>query len=555
MKLLLQWSLALVVFTAGIVFSATIIAHQRARALLQLYESSSALAPDTEQNGKPSLPFASENEAVTSVFSAMNEKNPLRRAFEIYEALYRLDSAQLHTMADRIEALTEQSQRTLLGPLLQRWNKVDAAAAATWASTFINRYAATGQSRDRDVILAWSRAAPERALEEALRTSDQNLGAQMANAAASGMVGDNPAAIIERLSQLPSGKVRERALAQSLGAWADKAPAAAYAELSRLQPGRNADETRIIVMKKWAATEPAAALKVLQKLAPTLPDSLYGNPLVKRVAETVAAQDPQLALNGIAQLPENLRQNATVAALVSWAAKDGVAALTWAHAHDIALDAKSFEQSLGGFGGVSWNSLAERAMNSDKEQVIAWVRGLPPSEERSRTILSIMGSASPEQARELFSDLPGEWQRNAVEQIVWRSGNDDFEGTTRWALEMPDGPARRIAITAITASDLRRFPDSIDAILQRFPSPQDRDAVLSGAANTFDSEPRRAVEFATQIQNPEARERAFRTIAGNWLYRDRPAAVAWLAQTPEISEESKRVLFRRADDRKIEWGR
>jgi hypothetical protein len=51
------------------------------------------------------------------------------------------------------------------------------------------------------------------------------------------------------------------------------------------------------------------------------------------------------------------------------------------------------------------------------------------------------------------------------------------------------------------------------------------------------------------------RERAFRTIAGDWLSNDRAAATAWLLQTREISEESKRVLFRRADDRQVESGR
>jgi hypothetical protein len=554
MKRVLSLSLALVAAAAGILVAAAIIGHHRANMLLQIYGSSSARADETEETGKPARPFASENEAMTAVFSAMNEKNPLRRAFEIYEALSRLDSAQLAAMANHIEALRDQRQRALLGPLLRRWQMVNADAAEAWTRTFTDRYVATGQSRDREVILAWSRAAPERALELALHTSDQALGAQIANAAVSALAGDHPAAISERLSQLPAGKLRERALAQNLAVWAEKDPAAAYAELPRLAPGRLADETRITVMKKWASTEPGTALQELEKLAPTLPASLYGNPLVRNVLSAVAENDPQVALSAIARLPENLRESATIAALVSWAGKDGVAALAWANAHHVPLDATSFQQNSDVPGVLSW-SLADCAIESDKEEVAKWIRALPPSEERSRAILSILDDASPEQARELFGELPGAWQQSAISQTIWRGVSSDPDGTERWAMEMPNGPVRRLAIEALTAANLRLAREALDDILQRFQSSQDRDAVLNGAADAFTSEPRRAVEFAAQIENAPLRERAFRTIAGDWLSNDRAAATAWLLQTREISEESKRVLFRRADDRQVESGR
>lgn len=542
---------------AGAILGGALATHQRVSSLRAAFQVETGGAPGAE-NTPPRTPFSSEEEAISAVFSALQERNQLRRAFDIYEALQRLDSKQLAAMAGRVAPLTDYQQRAVLLPLMQRWSQIDPEAAEAWAQPYLDRFVVSGGPQDRFVATAWSRAAPERALEKALRIPDENTGAQIAAAAVAGLAGDDPKGAVERLAQLPEGKLRERALADSIRLWAAKEPAAAYAQLGRLAPGRLADEVRRGVMHEWAKSDPNAALGALEELGPSLRAELHGNPLVREVIGAAASKDPQVALEAVERLPDALQRDATTAAIVAWARKDGVAALEWARSHGISLEARSYQRFGGGLGFSSygWNSLLDSAMNSDKEKVIEWVRALPAGEERSRGIAEIIRHAPMEQARELFTELPPERQKDAVWSFIGRARQDDPDATADWVRNLPPGPVRTSAVNALVSSSSHGGPEKIEEVIQDFAPGPDRDAALWGAVSgTAYRKPHQALEFATRIQERRIRERAFEQLASSWFYQDRAAAAAWLAQTQEITPENKRVILRQAEDHLIEWGR
>jgi hypothetical protein len=67
-------------------------------------------------------------------------------------------------------------------------------------------------------------------------------------------------------------------------------------------------------------------------------------------------------------------------------------------------------------------------------------------------------------------------------------------------------------------------------------------------------DPAKAIEIAGRIGDPGMREQAFRIIANSWLYRDTPAAETWLANTPELTPETKAALLRNRHEWRADYG-
>jgi hypothetical protein len=84
----------------------------------------------------------------------------------------------------------------------------------------------------------------------------------------------------------------------------------------------------------------------------------------------------------------------------------------------------------------------------------------------------------------------------------------------------------------------------LHAALAEIPAGSDRDGALLGCATTAWRDPAQALGFAARIVTPDVREQAFRLGAAGWLRRDKAAATAWLARTPELSPQTKANLLR-----------
>ena len=540
----------------GFVSGSWLAIRQRRDALLTAFPSAPATSRPPLIAGTEG-PFRTEEEAFTAVFSAHLEPDRLRRGFELSEALERLDAAQCAALVVRVAKLRRKECEELIGPLLARWNEIDAESVQAWARPYVERAFATGRSGDLDetVLLAWARADPERALAEALKSPQRESSRWLAISAAQALAGENAAAKIAKLAALPAGPLREQALAEGFKEWAKKDPASAYGRLALLAPGPDFERTRSEILKSWASKDPPAALAQVCALLPDLPPGLSGASLVNRIALNAGHKDARLALEWAVDLPESLRSEATTAALLAWAQKDAIAALDWARAHGVPLDARTKGATDGYLGQFGTGLLGAALRDDDSEKVLAWLRKLPADEDRGRLLAGAIRARPNAAGRALLGELPPAEQIVTVQAFAYLFSREDPDAILSWAQSLPPGVVREEAIAAVIASAADRFPEAIDSMIEKVASGPDRDAALRGhVLAQSDRDPAKAIEIAGRIGNHGMREQAFRIIANGWLQRDASAAEAWLASTPELAPETKAALLRSHHEWRADYG-
>jgi hypothetical protein len=534
-------SVGVAAFVCGAWFARTRNASSGANIVATAGETHRAVADKPRFAQK--FPFNSLDDAVSGVFAAHLEEDKLHRAFLLYEALARIDSDQIAQLVEKVAGLRDSEREGLLAALLQRWQKMDPIAAEAWARPAIERAYATGggEALDREILMAWIDAAPEKALAEALRRTNSTGAEQVARQAIHLLAGSDPSAQLEFLTALPAGPLRDGGLRQCLAQWAEENPAAAYAQIDRIPPGPTRDQARIDVLSSWAKADSAGALARLRELLPELQAGLQGSVVVNRVLAKVAAGDPRTAAEWAASLPEEMRMPATVNALNAWLQNGAVEALEWAHANGIPLDARGFSDDIGMF---AHNELVRQAVSRDGEKVIEWLRRLPAGSERDRLLAIAAESAPPQLGVEIFNELPPSEQLKTLRLMAWSKTRQDPEAALGWARAIVAPEVRTAALTGVMREYSERVPSKVEAVLTQLAGP-DRDAALLGCATSAAwRNPEQALALAGRIATPDAREQAFRLAAGSWLSQNRAAAEAWLSQTQELSPATKAYLLR-----------
>ena len=510
----------------------------------------SALAAGT--SGEPADEFRVESkpayrsmdDAASAVFGAHLEADMLHRGFALYEALAGLSAEQVGELVQRVSSFPASQRKGLLGPLLRRWQELDPDAAEAWARPALERaFAGPGvRGLDQEILFAWTEAAPERALAEALRRPHSRMSEHVIWRSVQALSGTNAQAQIERLSGLPPGRMRDRALRTCLSEWAKQDAASAYAQISHLPAGAERDQARMNILSEWAKVDSRAALGRLRDLLPELQAELQGNPLLNRVLGDAASHDPRGAAAFAATLPRSMRIPAIVSALNGWIRQDPIAALEWARDQGIPLDSRGANDDLHMFAHTE---LIRGAVSVNGEKVIEWLRRLPAGGERDRLLGLAAQSAKPELAAGLFHELPSSEQLRVVGLMAWGKGNEDPDAAVRWAREMSSPEVRAAALARVVPAYAERFPSKLDALLESLPAGRERDAALRGCASGIAwRDPEKALAFAERITTSNVREQAFRIVARSWLSHDKPAATAWLAQTPELSAATKANYLR-----------
>jgi hypothetical protein len=271
---------------------------------------------------------------------------------------------------------------------------------------------------------------------------------------------------------------------------------------------------------------------------------------VTAVLRAAAKQDAAAALAAVDGLPEGVQTVALGSALVGWAGEHPEEALTWAAANGVELsEAKAF-RFHGDFDGVSWNSLLGTAFDSDPAKTLAWIRTQPASPERDSMLREGIWRGTAEEKLQIYAELTPKGQAAAVGELVEQSFRNGEGQMEQWVKAQPSGPARQAAIQALTACQSDNTPERIDVLADAWPAGPDRDAAMRGLVLSLSqNDPRRALDFARRVSGIAARESAIENIARNWLYRDEPAARAWIVGAPELSAEEKRVLLRQSEER------
>ncbi len=149
-----------------------------------------------------------------------------------------------------------------------------------------------------------------------------------------------------------------------------------------------------------------------------------------------------------------------------------------------------------------------------------------------------------ELALDVFRDLSPDAQKNASWSISYKLGEMGQDEAIAWARTEVAGPARENVIAGLVSTLGRRSSETIDTVVAQFPSGADRDAALGGAVQALWAKPTDGLPYAQRISDPVIRERTFRSLASGWLYRDGPAARAWLDATTELAPDVKAMLMR-----------
>jgi hypothetical protein len=212
-------------------------------------------------------------------------------------------------------------------------------------------------------------------------------------------------------------------------------------------------------------------------------------------------------------------------------------------------DAKA-DITFGNSGAGSWRTLLNAAFDNDRAKTLAWMESQPATPERDAMLREGIWGASPEEKFRIYADLTPEGRAAAAERVVegsFRNAPDQIES---WVKSQPPGAAREAAIRSLASSQATSTPELIGTLADAWPAGPDRDAALRGIAlSLWQSDPRRAIEFARRVSEPDQRESTLSRIAGTWLSKDESAARAWLASSTELSSEEKRVLLRQFDER------
>jgi hypothetical protein len=500
--------------------------------------------------------FATENDMVSGIMSAVAEKDPLLRAYQLRGLVNSLNSEQLAIMFERALHVDDRDRRSaLLVPLLARWAEIDAAGAKAAVQPYRARARAVWRvdwrSPEIAVNEAWAKALPESALAEAAAAPDAWWALTSAQSSLDALANGDPAKKLAELSKMPASKFRDGLCSDALRALAEKDYAAAEAQLDLVSDPRKRSQLQTDILGKLAERDATAAMDRMIALATTLAGGQPALRLVNKVLRAAAKQSGPDALAAIDRLPEELRPQARNAALIGWAGQHPVEALDWAATNNVNIREIKATAFFNDFEGAGWNSLIMTAFDSDREKTMTWLRSQPPSTERDSLLMAGLWSGSTEQRLAIYAELTPESRKKAVSNVIdSTSGRTSVSEMDGWVKGLPAGPERMTGVQALASLQVLNTPERADSIAEEWPAGPERDAAFRGIAiATSHSDHLRGLEFARRITNPNARANAVAQIASSWLYQNEAAARSWISTTSELTADDKRVLIRQWDER------
>jgi hypothetical protein len=156
-------------------------------------------------------------------------------------------------------------------------------------------------------------------------------------------------------------------------------------------------------------------------------------------------------------------------------------------------------------------------------------------------------NASAEDRIQIYSELTPQGRIDAGRSIATYFSRSDPVRAEAWVKELPAGPARVAAVHGFVAYQASYSPDRSAELVEAWPTGPERNAALRAVASA-QTDPIRGMEFARRVDDPAVRELAFESIARNWMYRDKAAAAAWIASSPDLAPWQKRLLLRQAQE-------
>ena len=185
--------------------------------------------------------------------------------------------------------------------------------------------------------------------------------------------------------------------------------------------------------------------------------------------------------------------------------------------------------------------------NDAPDQALAWVRGQKDERLRGAALqgtIDALANRNPQMAAALFAELPATHQNETAISISSSWVEKDPDAASRWALSLPDGPARENAVGSVVSQWTQNDPAAAGGWVQQLPAGTMRDAAVGQFANqVVERDPARAMEWVRMIADPAVRSERLENVARRWLDADPGAAKQWLRTTNQLSAEAKQDLL------------
>ena len=204
---------------------------------------------------------------------------------------------------------------------------------------------------------------------------------------------NDPEAATRRLDEYPAGPVRDAALGQLTGAWAQDDPAAAKAWVTTLA---GAEQVRALnsLIPALAGSDPKGAADILGRLLATTPKDADGNlsSATSNLVSTWARDDPTAAGSWTTTLPDgNMKTQAISNLAATWAQEDFAATGKW-------IDSMPDGQARD--SGVS--SMVSVTTRRDPATAFAWAATIGDNQNRVNMLSNVVQQwkeSDPDKAR------------------------------------------------------------------------------------------------------------------------------------------------------------
>jgi hypothetical protein len=454
-----------------------------------------------------------------------------------------LNAAEIQEALQRVVGMRISDRQSVLAQLFARWGSIDPHAALAFVKilskssdrreaveAIINGWTET----DPDAVEQWIAALPdgsEKSLAwQALIIAEGAVDPQRAishlanvnlgwrngepviHAIFDRWAKDNPAEAARFADQIASPGLKTEALRIIARQWAeaDVAAAVQWADSLRdvMTPGRptdhglsvtaGADRTNALnaLLETWIARDATAAVDWLAEL----PQGIERVALICRACgvNEEAVQDPEIAMRLAALLPEGMhREGAIISFLERWAVNAPMDELAWAQ-----------QQTNRNIQRSALRDLVPVLQGAGLRAALDFASTLPESAKWIFQLSASSQMAEPATVASWLMQQPNNQEYIPQMAAAWAA--KDPAGTSEWLQTLP-AQAKDAALVGIVERTVKN---------SEFPSVH--------SPIPFEN----AAEFASQIDNPKAREAALEPLAKAWLKARPDAAREWLQAAP-----------------------
>lgn len=309
------------------------------------------------------------------------------------------------------------------------------------------------------------------------------------------------------------------------------------------------------VLTRWGELAPPEAFSHVAQL----PESQLKLNVLRRVAMQYVRQDPSRAAEAVATMKPGVSRTDVLPVVGRlWAESDAPAAIAWAEnlakdfarrnaleairyawvQHDPAGAADHVAQLPPGTTKTNLvGNLAFEWAKRDTPSAIQWAENVPGGSDKDEALLRVAESwanQEPEKAAAFVLETfrPGEVRSKAAAIVAWVWAKQQPRAALDWAWQTEDPEIRKRSAPKVFEAWAAK--DSTEAgkwLTQLSPGPDRDEAILAYIGTAIQWTPDLAAEHALRIEDAHAQVRALRQSLRRWLEVDPASARRWIRES------------------------